>query len=184
MNTVPMEKELLSTIAYTNDLHLRQTVDGRLRFGSDYSGADPGNNPQAVADDLFAKLQAAFKGGDKFQYDYYTIGHRPTPQDGYPILGETGVEGLTVAVMHSGVSNGALVGELISKQVLTGEKDPSLADFALSRFSNGTATEPIGNGTAPTGTPQPTTSEFEGAASRSFPATAFTLFVVIAALML
>ena len=179
-----MDKELLTTIAYTNDLHLRQTVDGRLRFGSDYSGADPGNNPQAVADDLFAKLQAAFKGGDKFQYDYYTIGHRPTPGDGYPILGETGVDGLTVAVMHSGVSNGALVGELISKQVLTGEKDPALADFTLSRFGNGTATKPSGNGTAPTSTPQPTTSEFPGAGARIVPGTAVALFIVLLSILL
>lgn len=155
VNTVPVEKGLLSTIAYTNDLHLRQTVDGRIRFGSDYSGADPGDNPQAVADDLFAKLQAAMKGGDKLKYDYYTIGRRPTPGDGLPILGETGVDGLTVAVMHSGVSNGALVGELISKQVLTGEKDAMLNDFQLSRFGNGTVGNSTGNGTANTGAPKP-----------------------------
>ncbi|PVI00750.1 FAD dependent oxidoreductase [Periconia macrospinosa] len=139
VNTVPVEKELVSTIAYTNDLHLRQTFDGRIRFGSDYSGADPGDKPQEVANKLFTKLQAAIKGGDQLKFDYYTIGERPTPGDGFPILGETGVDGLSIAVMHSGVTNGALVGELISKLVLTGEKDPMLDNFLLSRFSNTTA---------------------------------------------
>ena len=162
---MPVDQELISTIAYTNDLHIRQTVDGRIRFGSDYSGADPGNNPQAVADDLFAKLQAAFTEGDKLEYDYYTIGYRPTPGDGFPILGDTGVDGLTVAVMHSGVSNGALVGEIISKQVLTGERDPVMDDFLLSRF-NSTATAPTSNTSSTASVPRPTTSEFTGGASR------------------
>jgi glycine/D-amino acid oxidase-like deaminating enzyme len=138
INTVPTNRKLLNGIVYSSDLHLRQTADGRIRSGSDFGGSNPTDNPQAVADDLFAKLQAAFKGGDEIEYDYYTIGYRPTPADGLPILGETGIDGLTVATMHSGVSNGALVGKLISEMVLTGEKDPALADFALTRFSNGT----------------------------------------------
>lgn len=182
VNTVPIEKQLIDTIAYTNDLHLRQTLEGRIRFGSDYSGADPGNDPKAVADDLFAKLQAAFKDGDEIEYDYYTVGYRPTPEDGFPILGETGVDGLTVAVMHSGVSNGAIVGELITKQVLTGEKDPILANFLLSRFSNASATDPTSNGTIPTGAPRPTTSEYTGAASHIGMASGFVGAAILAVL--
>ncbi|KAJ4354067.1 uncharacterized protein N0V89_005800 [Didymosphaeria variabile] len=138
INTVPTERKLLNGVVYSTELHLRQTADGRIRSGSDFGGSDPTDDPQAVADELFAKVQAAFKGGDAIEYDYYTIGYRPTPADGLPILGETGVDGLTVATMHSGVSNGAIVGKLISELVLTGEKDPALADFALARFSNGT----------------------------------------------
>ena len=137
-NTVPTKPGLLNSIIYAAELHLRQTADGRIRFGSDSVDADPDNDPQAVADDLFAKLQKSLKEGDRLEYDYYTVGYRPTPQDGFPILVETGVDGLTVAVMHSGVSNAAIVGELISKLVLKGEKDPALDDFLLSRFSNGT----------------------------------------------
>ncbi|KAF2643926.1 FAD dependent oxidoreductase, partial [Massarina eburnea CBS 473.64] len=134
INTVPTEKTFINSVVYSTELHMRQTADDRLRSGSDFGGSDPTDDPQAVADDLFAKLKSAFKEGDELEYDYYTIGYRPTPQDGFPILGETGVNGLTVAVMHSGVSNGAIVGELISKLVLTGEKDPALADFLLARF--------------------------------------------------
>ena len=52
------------------------------------------------------------------------------------------MDGVTVAVMHSGVSNSGLVGDLISKLVLTGEKDPALKDFELARFSNGTTLTP------------------------------------------
>lgn len=130
--------KLLNGVVYSTELHLRQTADGRIRSGSDFGGSDPTDDPQSVADDLFAKVKKAFKGGNTLEYDYYTIGYRPTPQDGLPILGETGVDGLTVAVMHSGVSNGALVGQLISQEVLTGEKDPMLANFLLARFSNGT----------------------------------------------
>ncbi|KAJ4289893.1 hypothetical protein N0V90_011226 [Kalmusia sp. IMI 367209] len=139
VNTAPSKKRLLNGVVNAFELHLRETEDGRIRSGSQFSGSPPGDDPQVTADELFAKIKGAFKDGDELTYDYYTIGYRPTPQDGLPILGETGVKGLTVAVMHSGVSNGALVGELVSKQVLTGEKDPALAHFLLSRFSNETA---------------------------------------------
>ena len=115
---------------------MRQTLDGRILAGVDEAGGDPGEDPQRTAEQLLAKVKEALKGTDDLELDYYTVGRRPTPADGYPILGDTGLEGLSLAVMHSGVSLAPVVGQLISQLVLAGKADPALADFSLARFSN------------------------------------------------
>jgi glycine/D-amino acid oxidase-like deaminating enzyme len=140
VNSKPTKKKFLDALINDKDLHMRQTiVEGRIRAGADYTGGDVGDDPQETAEKLFAQVQASLKDGDELEFDYYTIGTRPDPEDGLPILGPvTGLEGLTVAVMHSGVTNAAIVGELLSKQILTGESDPALEDFRFDRFGNAT----------------------------------------------
>ena len=140
VNSKPTEKKYLDALINDKDLHMRQTiVEGRIRAGADYTGGDVGDDPRETAEKLFAQVQASLKDGDELEFEYYTIGTRPDPEDGLPILGPvTGLEGLTVAVMHSGVTNAAIVGELLSKQILTGESDPALEHFRFDRFGNAT----------------------------------------------
>jgi glycine/D-amino acid oxidase-like deaminating enzyme len=140
VNSKPTQKKFLDALINDKDLHMRQTiVEGRIRAGADYTGGDVGDDPQETAEKLFAQVQASLVGGEELEFDYYTIGTRPDPEDGLPILGPvTGLEGLTVAAMHSGVTNAAIVGELLSKQILTGESDPALEDFRFDRFGNAT----------------------------------------------
>lgn len=61
---------------------------------------------------------------------------RPVPEDGLPVMGASGVEGLSLAVMHSGVTLAALVGELMA-EVWSGETPPLLAPYSLKRFQGG-----------------------------------------------
>ncbi|MCH2077391.1 MAG: FAD-binding oxidoreductase [Rhodobacteraceae bacterium] len=61
---------------------------------------------------------------------------RPVPGDGLPVVGETGIGGLTVAVMHSGVTLAALVGELVAHEI-EGEASEMLAPYRLARFQKG-----------------------------------------------
>ncbi|MEL6690706.1 MAG: FAD-binding oxidoreductase [Pseudomonadota bacterium] len=61
---------------------------------------------------------------------------RPVPGDGLPVVGATGVDGLTVAVMHSGVTLAALVGELVANE-LEGAPSDLLAPYQLARFQRG-----------------------------------------------
>lgn len=134
VNTTPTRKRYLNTLVRLPDLHMRQTLDGRIRFGATFAGGKPGDDPQATAEELFKRVQKAFKRGSELEFDNYTIGVRPDPEDGYPILGSTGLDGLDVAVMHSGVTNAALVGELLSKKIVHGIEDPMLDHFRLARF--------------------------------------------------
>ncbi|KAH7326702.1 FAD dependent oxidoreductase [Stachybotrys elegans] len=140
INTKPIKERLLGSLVNAVQLHFRQTAEGRIRSGSQFSGGNPGDDPEATAQELFAKLQSAFNGDEKLEYDYYTIGVRPDPEDGLPILGPTGVDGLSIAVMHSGVTNAAIVGDLLSKQIIRNITDPILSHFRLDRFSGSSTT--------------------------------------------
>ena len=128
-------KRLLNGLVIGPDLHMRQTEEGRIIAGGDFGGSDPGNNPQAAADALFAKVKSKLDGGDALELETYTIGYRPTPVDGFPIIGPVdGASGLYLAVMHSGVTLAPLAGLLAASEILGGTSDATLAPFRLSRF--------------------------------------------------
>lgn len=134
VNTAPTEKRYLNTLLRLPELHMRQTLDGRIRFAATFAGGTPGDDPRATAEELFSQLQKVFKTGHELKFGGYTVGVRPDSEDGYPILGSTGVDGLDVAVMHSGVTNAALVGELLSNKIIHGIEDPMLRPYRLDRF--------------------------------------------------
>ncbi|GAB7327957.1 hypothetical protein MBLNU13_g00023t1 [Cladosporium sp. NU13] len=145
-NTLAVNKQYLNTLFHGPDLNMRQTRDGRILAGESFAGSDAGVDAEKTAREIIAKVQQAFKGGEEdIEYGYYTLGIRPDPEDGLPILGDTPLEGLDVAVMHSGVTLAAIVGKLIAEKVLTGHSDPALDYFRLDRFDakakNGTSHE-------------------------------------------
>lgn len=137
VHSKPVEKRILNHVVYNEEGHIRQKVDGRILAGSDFAGGEPGPDPAETARKQFEIVKASFEPGTRelLHLDFFTLGSRPQPVDGLPILGATGVPGLSLAVMHSGVTNAALVGELIAEMVLTGREDPALEAFALKRFS-------------------------------------------------
>ncbi|KAL6361039.1 hypothetical protein LRP88_04501 [Fusarium phalaenopsidis] len=135
VNSKPTEEKLVNEVINSKYLYVRQTPDGVIRAGCEYPGDDPGDDPEQTARDVFAKIRQTLVGGSNLEFDHYTIGHKPVPEDALPIIGPTGLDALSIAVMHSGVTNAAIVGELLSKQILTGETDPALVNFRLDRFT-------------------------------------------------
>ncbi|KAF5722904.1 Opine oxidase subunit B [Fusarium mundagurra] len=136
VNSKPTKESLVGHVVNSKYLYIRQTSDGIVKAGCENPGDDPGDDPEATAHQVFSTVQSTLVGGENLEFDYYTVGYKPTPQDGLPIIGPAGLEGVSVAVMHSGVTNAAIVGELLSKQIITGEMDPELDNFRLDRFDN------------------------------------------------
>ena len=130
-------KKLLNGLVHAERLHMRQTAEGRIIAGSDFAGGDPGENPDAAsARDLFATMKAALRGAEGLELDFHTIGYRPNPIDGFPIIGRAeGMDGLYVAVMHSGITLAPAVGLFATREILDGERDPLLAPYGLERFA-------------------------------------------------
>lgn len=129
-------KKLLNGLVHAEKLHMRQTAEGRIIAGSDFAGGDPGDNPDATARDLFAAAKAALRGADGLELDFHTVGYRPTPTDGFPIISRAeGMDGLYVAVMHSGITLAPAVGLFATREILDGERDPLLAPYGLERFA-------------------------------------------------
>ncbi len=126
---------LLTGIVLAPSLHMRQTAEGRIVSGSDYGGSDPGADPGAAAQAHFGKTRAMLRGADDLALDFHTIGYRPTPADGFPILGRTkDREGLYLAVTHSGITLAPAVGLFAAREILKGERDPLLAPYGPARF--------------------------------------------------
>lgn len=134
VHSKPVPK-MLNGLVIATELHVRQTHDGRIIAGSDFGGTDPGGDPEGTARDLFAKVRGFLNGGDALEMDFHTIGYRPTPKDGFPILGRADdVDGLYLAVTHSGVTLAPAIGQFAADEILTGKDEPLLAPYRLSRF--------------------------------------------------
>jgi glycine/D-amino acid oxidase-like deaminating enzyme len=115
-------------------VHVRQLPDGRLLAGSDFLGSHDAERPERTAAGILAELRAMF-GEPALGLDHYTIGRRPTPIDGFPALGPVpGIDGLHVAVTHSGVTLAPAIAEMLSAEILAGRPDPLMAPFRVARL--------------------------------------------------
>ena len=125
---------LLNGFVLAEDAHLRQTAEGRIVAGADFTGTDPGADPRATAGALFARAKAMLKGADGLELDVFTIGRRPTPFDGFPIVGRPqDSQGLYLAVMHSGMTLAPAVGVFAATELLTGRRDPLIEPYKPGR---------------------------------------------------
>ncbi len=131
----PVSKRL-NGLVMTPHLHMRQTAEGRIIAGSDFAGGDPGEDHRASAADLFARVKATLIDNVDLKLDFFTVGYRPTPADGFPIIGNAGRPGLYAAVMHSGVTLAPLAGLLAADELVSGQSDESLGPFRLQRFAD------------------------------------------------
>jgi glycine/D-amino acid oxidase-like deaminating enzyme len=128
-------RPLLTGLVLGPELHMRQTAEGRIIAGSDFAGTDPGENPQQAAKELFAKVKAMLRGSADLELDFYTVGYRPTPQDGLPIIGTVkDMPGVYLAVTHSGVTLAPIIGLLGAAEIADETDDMSLKPFRLARF--------------------------------------------------
>ena len=135
VHSKPVAK-MLNGLVIATELHVRQTHEGRIIAGSDFGGTDPGGDPQGTANNLFEKLRAFLKGGQSLEMDFHTVGYRPTPKDGFPIVGTVeGIHGLYLAVTHSGITLAPAIGRFAAEEILTGKREPLLEPYRLSRFS-------------------------------------------------
>ena len=127
--------DLLKGLVMAPELHVRQTPEGRLVAGSDFAGADPGEDPAGAAAELHAKVQAMIKGAERVPLSHFTVGYRPTPKDGVSCAGAVpGIEGLTLAVTHSGITLAPAIGGMLADEIMTGVRDPLLRPYAPDRL--------------------------------------------------
>jgi glycine/D-amino acid oxidase-like deaminating enzyme len=135
VHTEPAAK-LLNGLVIAQRLHMRQTAEGRIVAGSDFGGADPGADADETARHLFAALKAMLIGGDRLAFERHTVGYRPTPADGFPIVGRApAMSGLYLAVMHSGITLAPAIGLFASAELIGGDEEALLTPYRLARFA-------------------------------------------------
>jgi glycine/D-amino acid oxidase-like deaminating enzyme len=127
---------VLQRIVIGPGMDVRQDISGTIIVGSDFGGSPVTGDPEAIAGDLLETLRRRVRGAEHACIERYTIGQRPMPADGFPVVGFLPAgSGIYVAVMHSGMTNAAAVGAWGAEEMLTGRRHPLLGPFGPERFS-------------------------------------------------
>jgi glycine/D-amino acid oxidase-like deaminating enzyme len=80
------------------------------------------------------KIKAFLPGAHDAAVDHVTLGFRPMPTDGLPIVGPVpGAADVYVTVMHSGVTLAPIVGEYVRQELLDGQPVDELAPYRPGR---------------------------------------------------
>ncbi len=134
LHSRPVEP-ILSHVIWGNRIHIKQQADGRLIIGEIFSDGQVGDDQNTVADDMLADARQCLPGID-IEIERTTIGMRPIPKDGMPVVGHlSGKEGLYVAVMHSGITLAPTIGRMVADEVMDGVTFAGLAPYRPCRFS-------------------------------------------------
>ena len=140
LRTKPVE-QILSHVLVSQLGELRQLNDGSLLMPAAIAhqrddAETLSDTPEAIADDALRRLQDAIPS-IALSWSHAGLAYRPVPQDNLPVAGFA-AEGLYVAVMHSGITLGALMGQLIAAEMTggpTNETAQRLAPYRPDRFA-------------------------------------------------
>ncbi len=116
--------------------HLWQLGDGSMIAGEDFSGLKQGENIGTLIETLRARIEQLFGEPGPASVAEHTVAVRPMPKDDRPVVGPvTGIEGLSVAVMHSGVTLAPAIGAGLARAVLDDALPAMLERYRLDRFA-------------------------------------------------
>jgi glycine/D-amino acid oxidase-like deaminating enzyme len=80
-------------------------------------------------------IREKFPAAADAAYDHLTLGYRPLPQDGLPVVGPFPANpDVYIAVMHSGVTLAPIMGRYISHEILNDNSIDELAPYRPERF--------------------------------------------------
>jgi glycine/D-amino acid oxidase-like deaminating enzyme len=120
---------LLQGLIMAPALHIRQTADGRLAAAT---GVDDGD-PQTAARSLLDTMSRLFRSKPALSMAAHALARRPIPKGGLPVVGhDDAVDGLYVAVTHSGITLAPAIGRFVAQELVDGIRDPLLAPFGLA----------------------------------------------------
>ncbi len=127
--------EVLHGLVMSPVLHVRQTSEGRLVAGTNFSGDVPPDDVEMAASALYHLVQDMVAGSENVEMDFHTLGFRPTPADGFPMIGRPqNRAGLYLAVMHSGITLASAVGLFATEELLNGQRDNLIASYHPDRM--------------------------------------------------
>jgi glycine/D-amino acid oxidase-like deaminating enzyme len=83
---------------------------------------------------ILSKLAVYMPGLARAEVGSVTLGFRPMPTDGFPVVGPVpGVPEVSLCVSHSGVTLAALLGDYMANEIVAGNTEPLLAPYRPTR---------------------------------------------------
>jgi len=133
--TTPQQK-LLNGMVMIPALQVRQMADGRLAVTASVDGSDTGDHGAAAAADLLAGLRTLLCCAAPLAVQSHVLGHRPVLDDRLPAIGPVAsVDGLHVAVTHSGITLAPAIGRFVAEEIFDRRREALLAPFGLERLA-------------------------------------------------
>ncbi|SVE52020.1 uncharacterized protein METZ01_LOCUS504874, partial [marine metagenome] len=114
---------------------MKQKIDGSIVVSGGFSGRPVSDDPGGQAEEILHRAKSLISEAGHVGLARHTIGWRPVPEDGFPVLGfSTQAPDVYVAVMHSGITLAPLVGRLVASEILDNVQVEMLEPYRLSRF--------------------------------------------------
>ncbi len=137
LHTAP-QKPVLDRVVFGPRSTFKQMPDGRIvasisgHEGGAPAGADAAAFGKAIQTAAASYLPLVGKAG----IERVSVGQRVVPQDSFPVVGfAPGLDGLYVAVTHSGVTLAPALGRFAALEIVDGERADPLATFRPDRFA-------------------------------------------------
>jgi len=128
---------VLGRVALAPSGAMKQKLDGSLVVSGGFSGRPVSDDPRGQAEEILRRARGLLPGAEGVRLARHTVGWRPVPEDGFPVLGfSEGAPDVYVAVMHSGITLAPLVGRLVASEILDGVQVEMLEPYRLSRFES------------------------------------------------
>ncbi|WP_137111920.1 FAD-binding oxidoreductase [Rhodobacter sp. SY28-1] len=121
----------------TPDQEVRQDASGHLIAPA--SAGHQGDHAETlgafpvVVNATLQRLRALFPGHD-IHFAHQAMAMRPVPGDGLPVVGQGPLQGVWIAVMHSGATLAPVVAECLAAEITGSPDSPMLAEFRPARF--------------------------------------------------
>ena len=148
LHTTP-QRPIVGRVIEAPKMNIKQNPNGRL-VGNDGGYAPDMPEHQEIiravtemsdemralhGDRILNMFREAMPGVVDASYDYLTLGYRPMPEDGMPVVGFSPASSdVYIAVMHSGVTLAPIMGRYITHELLSDEAVAELAPYRPDRF--------------------------------------------------
>ena len=133
---VPLER-----VVHAPGVHLRPDAGGGLLLGADdldgpvVEAASAAQRAE-IAATMLERARRVFPAARDVRVVEHRVGVRPMPSDRHTIAGRLrGLDNAWVIATHSGVTLGALLGRLMTEEIVHGTPSPMLAPFRPERFA-------------------------------------------------
>ena len=125
---------LLRHVVQAPGLHMKQERS-RIVVGEDFAGGTAPDDIEAEGRRLLALVGRHLRGADALELETVTVGMRPMPEDGRPVLGfAPEAPGVYLATMHSGITLAPAVGRFAAMEILDGARVEMLEPYRPERF--------------------------------------------------
>lgn len=135
-HTKPADR-LINRVVLSPGAHMKQKTDGRLVAGMGFGATPSKEATEEEGEKILASGAEFLPSLDKLELDRVTLGFRPLPKDGHPIVGfPRGAPDIYLSVMHSGITLAPVVGKLAAMEILDRIEVDLLQHYRIERFED------------------------------------------------